>query len=245
MNTKNNEIKYVDNLTADEKRWLSTKPFGNFNYQESLIRIRDFSYIIELLSLQNSKSLSLLDLGCGPGWTSIMLAKLGLDVTAVDISKDMISIAKANAQKDHLKVTFEVDDIEEVNFRNKFDRVLLYDALHHCPNELKVIKNAYEALKPGGIILVIEPNKRHGYDKSAQKTATRFGVLEKGYSPHYLKKEMRKTGFKNIVRYDCDYRVNKAAKEGVKSFLKQSIRFILARLIWSHYSFQVWLKAEK
>jgi len=242
MNTKQNEIKYVDNLTPKGKKWLYTKPFGSYNYKESASRLRDFSYIVELLSLDESKKISLLDLGCGSGWTSIMLAKLGLVVTGLDISKKMINIAKENAKKEKLKINFIVSDIEKINFKNQFDRVLSYDALHHCPNEIEVLKNAYKALKPGGIILIIEPNKEHTVDRQAQEIAKKYGILEKGYSPNYLKEKMKKIGFKNIIRYDYD---KKPSPEGIISFLKQIRRLIMIRLLWSNYSFQVWLKAEK
>lgn len=249
MSTKQNEIGYVSNLTSKEKKWLYTKPFGNYNYKESLMRLRDFSYIIELLSLKEDKVTTLLDLGCGTGWTSIMINKLGIEVTAVDISDDMIAIARENAIKENNlpqgKIKFIVSDIEEINFKNQFDRVLIYDGLHHCPNEQKVLKNAYQALKPGGIILIVEPNIRHQYDPEAQKIAKRFGVLEKGYSPNYLKKEMKKIGLKNMVRFHCSYGNNKPVREGVGSLIKQVLRLIITRLFFSHNISQVWLKAEK
>jgi len=249
MNTKQNEIKYVDHLNPAEKKWLHTKPFGNYNYKESCMRLRDFSYIIELLSLKEDKVTTLLDLGCGTGWTSIMIAKLAVEVTAVDISDDMIAIARENARKENSwpkgKIKFIVSDIEEINFKNQFDRVLIYDGLHHCPNEQKVLKNAYQALKPGGIILIVEPNKRHQYDPEAQKIAKRFGVLEKGYAPNYLKREMKKLGYKNMVRFHCSYGNNKPVREGVGPFVKQVLRLIITRLFFSNNLSQVWLKAEK
>lgn len=245
MNSKQNEINYVNNLTAKEKKWLYTKPFGNFNYDESFLRIRDLSYIIELLSLDESKVFSVLDLACGPGWTSIMMAKLGLEVTGVDISKDMIEIARSNAKKENLKINFIAEDIEKIKFKNKFDRVLIYDGLHHCPNEIKVLKNAFNALKPGGTILLVEPNKIRQHNSNAKDAAQRFGVLEKGYTPYYLKKEMKKIGFKNINRFHCGYGINKPMKSGLISSIKQITRLIVSRLVFSHFISQVWLKAEK
>lgn len=245
MNTKKNEIDYVSNLTPKEKKWLYTKPFGNYNYKESFMRIRDISYIFELLSLKEDKKMSLLDLGCGTGWTSIMIAKLGIDVTAVDISVNMIVIANENIKKEDLKVKTVVSDIENISYKNQFDRVLLYDGLHHCPNEKKVLKNAYRALKPGGMLLLVEPNKGHQHNPGAQKIAERFGVLEKGYTPGYLKKEMKKIGFMNIVRYHCNYGINKPMAGGIKSFMTQIARLIITRLVLSHYLSQVWMTAKK
>lgn len=245
MNSKQNEIKYISHLNAKEKKWVQTKPFGNFNFQESALRLRDFSYIIELLKLDEEKKFSLLDLGCGSGWTSIMLAKLGLEVTGTDIAPEMIKIAKENAKKENLKINFLVLDSEKINFKEKFDRVLSYDTLHHVPNDQRVLKNAYRGLKKGGLILIVEPSYKHGVDKEAQAIAARFGVLEKGFLPSYLTKEMQKIGFKKIVRFHCGYEENKPGREGFGAFLKEFSRRLYARLILSRRATQVWIRAEK
>lgn len=245
MRTKENEKKYIDNLNSKEKKWVQTKPFGTYNYRESFIRIRDFSYIVELLQLDENKKMALLDLGCGSGWTSIMLAKFGIDVIGMDISKDMIEIAKANAKKEKIKIKFLVGDIETQKYRNKFDRVLIYDALHHCPNEKKVLKNIYRALKPGGMVLVVEPNKVHDNDMGAKKVAERFGVLEKGYSPRYLKSIMSDIGFKNFERFHCDYGINRPLSDKLKTFTIQILRMFANRFVINNYISQVWLRGEK
>lgn len=245
MDTKLNEKKYVSNLNAKEQKWVKTKPFGNYDFRESYLRLRDFSYIIELLDLDEKKSLSLLDLGCGSGWTSIFLAKLGLKVTGLDISEEMIGIAKENAKKENLKVKFIAQDMEEIDFKKEFDRILLYDGLHHCPNEKKVLKNIAKALKPGGVLLIVEPNKGHGYNPEAQKAAQRFGILEKGYSPAYLKKILIKLGFKEIERFHCNYGVNKPLDGKVKSFFSYLAKLFVNRWFFSYYVSQVWMKAKK
>lgn len=245
INSKENEKKYIRNLTAKEKKWVRTKPFGDFNYQESALRIRDFSYILELFSLKEERHYSVLDLGCGPGWTSIFLAKMGANVTGVDISEDMIKIAKENARKDKLKINFISQDIEKINFSNQFDRVLSYDALHHCPDEKKVLKNAYQALKPGGLLLIVEPNKMHQENPCTIAVSKRFGVLEKGYTPAYLKREMTKIGFKKITRYHCYYNLNIPMPSGTKSLIRQMIRLLAHRAFYARYRSQVWILAGK
>ena len=249
MDTKENEKKYISKLTDKEKKWVETKPFGDYNLHESFLRIRDFSYIVELLSLESTKHLSVLDLGCGSGWTSIFLAKLGCSVTGVDISEEMIDIAKENAKKENNlpkgKIKFVAADIEKISFKNQFDRVLIYDGLHHCPDEKKVLKNIFKALKPGGMVLVVEPNKRHGRDKNVQEISKKFGVLEKGYSPLYLKKILTKIGFKDIARYHCDYGINRPLDNKFKSFFIYFAKLIVNRMVFSYYVSQVWIRAKK
>ncbi len=66
------------------------------------------------------------DLGCGTGTDSIALAFLGLKVTAFDPSLEMLKYAKANAQREGLKITFNKSTIEEIpkKLNNKFDLVV-------------------------------------------------------------------------------------------------------------------------
>ena len=100
----------------------------------------------------------LLDVGCGPGRHSHLLAEKGIDVLGVDISKEFIKIA--NGEKS--KANFLRQDVREMNFENEFDAVismcqggfgLLFDPTSTVENpdiDFKAIENMARALKPGG-----------------------------------------------------------------------------------------------
>ena len=100
----------------------------------------------------------LLDVGCGPGRHSHLLAEKGIDVLGVDISKEFIKIA--NGEKS--KANFLRQDVREMNFENEFDAVismcqggfgLLFDPTSKVENpdiDFKAIENMARALKPGG-----------------------------------------------------------------------------------------------
>lgn len=241
MNTKENEKKYISKLNKNEKKWLIQKPFGNL--PESSDRIRDFSHIIAILHLR--KGDKILDLGVGSGWTSIFLAKMGYEVTGVDIAPDMIDIARKNAKKDNVDVNFLVFDNEKMLFDKKFDAILCYDTLHHCPNEEQVIKNCYKALKKEGKLLIVEPNFYHQIDKKAQKIAHRFNVLEKGFSPYYLKKILKRNNFSNIKRYYAHALATRAYDNSFVGTFKHLFSPFASRFIFGHYKSQLWILAQK
>jgi SAM-dependent methyltransferase len=111
------------------------------------------NFIIKTLQLNGNEKI--LDLACGFGRHSLLLAKLGYDVTGVDITKDYIADAKNEAQKMGLKINFICDDIRNINFSEKFDVVLnLADgAIGYLENDeenLKIFDVISNSLKNGG-----------------------------------------------------------------------------------------------
>jgi ubiquinone/menaquinone biosynthesis C-methylase UbiE len=64
---------------------------------------------------------SILDIACGTGSHSIIFAKLGIEVTGVDISEDMLKIARAKAQRENLQITFTTQDMRTMSFDNIYD----------------------------------------------------------------------------------------------------------------------------
>jgi 2-polyprenyl-3-methyl-5-hydroxy-6-metoxy-1,4-benzoquinol methylase len=68
--------------------------------------------------LIDTRSGAALDVGCGTGRTSIMLARKGLRVDAVDIEPKVIAIARQIAEKEGFQVNFSVEDFsKEIHYR--------------------------------------------------------------------------------------------------------------------------------
>ncbi len=53
------------------------------------------------------KDLKVLDLGCGPGFLSILLSKQGCQVTGIDYSNQMLEEAKHNAKENNVHTDFK------------------------------------------------------------------------------------------------------------------------------------------
>lgn len=111
------------------------------------------------LFLPHLKLGEVLDLGCGMGSTSNKLSKFdGLKITGVDFSFGELEIAK----KLYPHITFIQANAENLPFENdKFDNIILKDALHHFFEEAdfnKVISEIKRVLKPDGKIIFFDPN---------------------------------------------------------------------------------------
>lgn len=115
----------------------------------------NFSRIIE-----NYKLKKVLDAGCGTGFHSILLAKLGCSVTAIDISENNLNIAQDNAKKYNVNIkTIQSDFIElSKNLKQQFDGIFcLGNSIPHLLTYEKIVsvfKNFYDLLNENGILFL-------------------------------------------------------------------------------------------
>ena len=97
----------------------------------------------------------ILDLGCGQGRHSNLLAERGCDVTGIDFSEENIKIAK---EHNDFNVMYSVADARTYRAKEKFDVCLaMYDVIGSFPEEkenIKIIKNAYKNLKQDGLLII-------------------------------------------------------------------------------------------
>lgn len=155
--------------------------------------------MIKLLHL--APGASVLDLGCGCGWTSILLARCGFRVTGIDINSASLAIGQNNAVASGVPVKFINQDMQGFTVDQLFDAVVIFDSLHHCLKERSVLTRAESALCPGGKILMCEQNypneDRAGVltHKPAIQAMRKYGILEKGLGTRYLIRVLFDCGF--------------------------------------------------
>ena len=96
----------------------------------------------------------ILDIGTGPGYIPIEIARMnpGIEIVGIDISPTMVELARKNAEKAGVEnVRFEVMSAYELKFpEENFDMVISFGALHHFTDPRRVFDEAYWVLKPGG-----------------------------------------------------------------------------------------------
>lgn len=95
------------------------------------------------------------EIGCGTGVATIPLSKYVKEITATDISENMIQKAREKA-KDQSKdnIVFQTGELTEMEVEpESYDAVAAYNVLLYMKNQEEVLKKIYEILKPGGIFL--------------------------------------------------------------------------------------------
>ena len=120
-------------------------------------RIRWKSFIKEV---KLNKSDKILDVGCNHGIWSIKLAKLGMDVTGIDIIAKAIDTAKKNAAKASLNISFKAMKVEDINFNpNSFDKIISITVMQHILNDdifKKTLRKFNTQLKHNGSLILME-----------------------------------------------------------------------------------------
>jgi len=109
-----------------------------------------------ILDKVGKNNLKILDLGCGPGLYSQLLAKKGHHVTGVDFSEHSIQYAKKTAKVNSLGIDYRQQNYLELEDQEKYDLVILIftDFGVLSPDERTILlSNIHRALKPGGFFL--------------------------------------------------------------------------------------------
>ncbi|GAB4230224.1 MAG: methyltransferase domain-containing protein [Stanieria sp.] len=106
-------------------------------------------------------STTVLDVGCGIGGSSRILAKdYGFDVTGITISPKQVQRAQELTPQG-VNAKFQVDDALALSFPdNSFDVVWSIEAGPHMPDKAKYASEMMRVLKPGGILVVADWNQR-------------------------------------------------------------------------------------
>ncbi len=97
-----------------------------------------------------------LDLGADTGQLSLQLARLGLNVTGVDVSPGMLAAAEKKAAAEGLRrCRFLQGDASHLPFPSEsFDLVTVLTALEFFPEPAQALREAWRTLRPGGRLVV-------------------------------------------------------------------------------------------
>lgn len=239
--SKSAEKDYVSKLPPEGKRYLQTRPFGLSPNEDALL-VRQFSDLLHLLDLPAGSLV--LDAGTGPGWVALTLAEAGYRVVGVDISASMLSIAhnRAGSQGD-AAIGWAVCDMESMSIRESlFDGIVMSGALHHVEHETLCIKECYRVLRPGGRLVISEPNWLHQFSQTAKKEQMCYGVVDKGFTPRHVKRLLRQAGFAGIRRY---FPTSKPYGGSLRDVLRHIFLPVLQRALLGHFATHVLLVAVK
>ena len=113
----------------------------------------EYSYSL----LGDVRGKSVLDYGCGAGENSLLLAARGACVTGIDISPDLVEVARRRLEINHLSAELRVVSGYETGLPDSsMDVIFCIGILHHLNLE-QARREVLRVVKPGGFIIVQEP----------------------------------------------------------------------------------------
>lgn len=128
--------------------------------------------------LLKDKSARILDLGCGPGFYTQLLAEQGYQCVGVDFSPASIEYAKAQSEKKKLSIDYVLADIRDYQSDERFDLVMLtfgeFNVFSRADAE-KILEKASSLLSSSGVLLV----EVHSFDE-----VKRQGLMAPSWQRH-------------------------------------------------------------
>ncbi|MCL2800765.1 MAG: methyltransferase domain-containing protein [Treponema sp.] len=144
-------------IMFDDAHWAEVPAVA-----DALTRISRFNLYGETSSKDWKKPLDspprVLDVCCGLGRISSELARMGFEVTGIDITESFLNAAKEDAEYESLKIEYINTDARDFVRQNYFDMVVnLYISFGYFSDQkddLKVLCNAQQSLKKDGVFIL-------------------------------------------------------------------------------------------
>lgn len=141
----------------DTVEYLNVYKHRNDDDAKKLVQL-----ILDNVSL--NRDARILDLACGAGRHSVLFARHGFKVTAVDLSKHLLEVAKKSAEAEGVGVNFIRSDLREFSISSKFDLVVnLFTSFGYFQSDeenFKMFKVASDHLKDSGYLVLDYLNKK-------------------------------------------------------------------------------------
>jgi ubiquinone/menaquinone biosynthesis C-methylase UbiE len=134
-------------------------------------------YVYRLLFNARKEVRTILEFGCGTGNITLELAKKGFEITAVDISEEMLTLADEKLNANNLDVNFYLGDMENFYINEKFDAIIACcDSVNYLKSEealFNFLKSCRVTLHEDGI-LMFDLNTPYKYEKVIEENVFVF-----------------------------------------------------------------------
>ncbi|PPU13718.1 MULTISPECIES: bifunctional 2-polyprenyl-6-hydroxyphenol methylase/3-demethylubiquinol 3-O-methyltransferase UbiG [Xanthomonas] len=154
-NSSNFHQSELDKFAALANRWWDAD--GPQKPLHALNPVR-LDYVSARLGLAGAR---VLDVGCGGGLLSESMARLGAQITAIDLAPELVKVARLHSLESGVQVDYRVQSVEDLATEQpgSFDAVTCMEMLEHVPDPTAIIRACASLLKPGGKLFLSTLNR--------------------------------------------------------------------------------------
>jgi len=139
-------------------QWANSTPLEKIAVKAAFESATAMENRFILRRMGSLRGLKLLDVGCGLGESSVYFALLGAEVTALDLSPEMVRTACELARFHGTAVTGVVSPGETLSVPDEqFDLVYIANTIHHVTNKRLLFSEIRRVLRPGGRFFSMDP----------------------------------------------------------------------------------------
>lgn len=166
-------------------------------------------HLIKTLALKPGSTI--IEFGSGWGNTTLWLAQMGFEVTAIDIEPRFIDLIKKRAAAININIEAINADFQIAHkLDRKWDAIIFFESFHHCADHQSLIPGLLNLLNEGGkIIFAAEPITDDfpipsglRLDGESLWAIRNFGWCELGFQETYFRELMNRNNLK-IAKYSC------------------------------------------
>jgi 2-polyprenyl-3-methyl-5-hydroxy-6-metoxy-1,4-benzoquinol methylase len=192
-------------------------------------------------ALEVPQGSTVLDIGSGTGWATLLLAEAGYRPTGVDLAPGNVRISRLHAERWGSPAEFETADMDTLDLACTFDAVLMFDALHHVEDPAAVVQRVSAHLNPGGWALFGEPSLLHLISPDAHRVRKQKGWIENGIGVRALRRWCEAAGMPTTRRF---FEPTRPYSDRVRQFGWELIRLVGADVLVAP-SYHVWVAARR
>ena len=150
MATPNVDPAEIARFGALARRWWDPEGPQRPLHDLNPARLR---YVADRVALRGAR---VLDVGCGAGLLSEALAGKGAEVTALDLSPELLDVARLHLLESGRQVDYRLVSVEDLaaQMPSEFDAITCMEMLEHVPDPSSVLRACASLLKPGGTLFV-------------------------------------------------------------------------------------------
>lgn len=175
------------------KDWFGEDYLKVYPHRDEAEANRQVDFVERILKLKLSQKI--LDLGCGNGRHANELSQQGYQVTCLDLSSVLLSLARKKYSSDSCCIRFVRADMRHIPFANAFDSVVsfftTFGYFKTDEENLRTLKNIAQALKPGGTFLQDYLNKSFVVENLVPYDSRQENGFEIIQERHYNRDEER------------------------------------------------------